>query len=306
MTDMTRSKIAIAAVYLSFALLEVALGRFLHRERATKRDVILDAVSALAVPLIIIPVILGLAPALTRWLLPGSQGALAWLPWWAKFAALLVFDDLTQYLWHRLSHSSALYPLHRAHHSAGYMSIRIVYRNNLIYYAMMPGLWLSGALIYFGMAEVYVVYAALKMSVIIAAHSSVAWDEPLYRNRFTAPLMWIVERVISTPSTHAAHHGLYADDGVTHYHGNYGNFLFLWDVLLGTAHITRRRPQDYGIEGLEPVALHRELLWPTPIHPIASSPLATSPGEPDAPAAQEGARPLEVQEKRSRSSPSSG
>ena len=41
--------------------------------------------------------------------------------------------------------------------------------------------------------------------------------------------MWVVERVISTPATHAAHHGFSESDGVTHYHGNFGNFLFLWE-----------------------------------------------------------------------------
>lgn len=60
------------------------------------------------------------------------------------------------------------------------------------------------------------------------------------------------------------HHGLHLSDGVTHYHGNYGNFLFLWDVLFGTAKITRRRPEAYGIEGLEPIPVANELLWPVP------------------------------------------
>ena len=43
---------------------------------------------------------------------------------------LLLVDDLTQYWWHRLSHSPLLWPLHRAHHSAEYMSIRVTFRNN--------------------------------------------------------------------------------------------------------------------------------------------------------------------------------
>ena len=61
-------------------------------------------------------------------------------------AILLVADDLTQYAWHRASHTPLLWPLHRAHHTAHYMSIRITYRNNFFYYLMMPGLWISGVL----------------------------------------------------------------------------------------------------------------------------------------------------------------
>jgi len=255
--------ISIAGMYLGFAGVELMLQRF-HPAASTSRDVVADGVSTIAVPLVIIPTILWLAPGLAEWIAPDSAGALAWLPWWAMLGLLLVGDDLTQYHWHRASHSSWLYPLHRAHHSARYMSVRIVYRNNLIYYALMPGLWISGMLIHWGLTEVYLGYAFIKMSVIIGAHSSVPWDAPLYRNRWTRPLMWVIERVISTPATHAAHHGLSESDGVTHYHGNFGNLLFVWDVLFGTAKITRRRPLDYGIERLQPVPLVRELLIPAP------------------------------------------
>ena len=68
--------------------------------------------------------------------------------------------------------------------------------------------------------------------------------------------------MISTPATHAAHHGLSAEDGITHYKGNYGNLLFLWDVLFGTAKITRRYPVSYGIEGLAPASWAAQLLHP--------------------------------------------
>jgi len=48
-----------------------------------------------------------------------------------------------------------LYKLHRPHHQAEYLSIRIVYRNNIFYYFLMPGLWFSGVLIYLGGGWVY-------------------------------------------------------------------------------------------------------------------------------------------------------
>jgi hypothetical protein len=160
---------------------------------------------------------------------------------------LLLADDLTQYLWHRLSHTSVLWPLHRAHHSAAYMSVRVVYRNNAFYSALMPGLWLSGALLYLGFGWVYAAYAIVKITVIIGAHSPVRWDRFLYRWPVLHPLAWLVERTISTPATHFAHHALVQGDGVGHYSGNYGNLLFLWDVIFGTALISRRYPQAYGL-----------------------------------------------------------
>ena len=51
-----------------------------------------------------------------------------------------------------------------------------------------------------------------------------------------------------------AHHGRHMDDGVTHYKGNYGNLLFFWDILFGTARITRKYLEHYGVENLAPVA----------------------------------------------------
>ena len=60
------------------------------------------------------------------------------------------------------------------------------------------------------------------------------------------PLAWVIERTITTPSTHFAHHGLTSEDGVSHPNGNFGNLLFLWDILFGTAKITRQYPTRFG------------------------------------------------------------
>ena len=163
------------------------------------------------------------------------------------FGLLLLGDDMLQYWWHRLSHSPAFWPLHRAHHTAHYMSARIIYRNNFFYYLAMPAIWMSGILVYLGLGPVYLVYIVLKLGVITGAHSSVRWDEPLYRIKALAPLMWLVQRTISTPTTHFAHHAMSNDDGIGHYKGNFGNLLFFWDVLFGTAHITQRYPAKVGL-----------------------------------------------------------
>jgi sterol desaturase/sphingolipid hydroxylase (fatty acid hydroxylase superfamily) len=142
------------------------------------------------------------------------------------------------------------------------MSVRLVYRNNIIYYAMMPSLWFAAALIYLGLGWFYAGYLVVKMLVIIGAHSDVKWDAPLYRIKWLSPLMWVVERTISTPATHHAHHGRHLSDPAVNYKGNYGNLLFFWDVLFGTAKITRTFPQSYGVENLPDATLGQQLLWP--------------------------------------------
>jgi sterol desaturase/sphingolipid hydroxylase (fatty acid hydroxylase superfamily) len=276
--DFEVAKVLVTTILVSFALLELVVGRF-WQEGAAPRDLAIEAVSTLTILLVVVPLIMEGGALLAGLFVADSEGMLAWLPWWAMLGILFVGDDMTQYWWHRASHSSWLYPLHRAHHSAPYMSVRLTYRNNLFYYLLMPGVWVSAVLVYWGFGAVYTVYIVAKLLVIIGAHSSVPWDAPLYRWRWSQPLMWVVERVISTPSTHSAHHGLYATDGVTHYKGNFGNFLFLWDVLFGTARITRRRPEAYGIEGLEPVPWYRELFVPAPMRWVEEgSPSASEAG----------------------------
>lgn len=260
---MPASTMAVIAVFLCFTLAELALTRFFSKPEQTRDDAIVEIVSSIILLGVTQPVILvGVDFALSRWL-PEMRGALAGINVLAGIALFLVLDDMTQYWWHRASHSTRwLYNLHRAHHDARYMSVRLVYRNNLFYYAMMPGIWLSAVLVYLGLGWIYAGYLVVKMTVIIAAHSDVAWDRPLYRIGWLSPVMWLVERTISTPSTHHAHHGRHAEDPAVHYKGNYGNLLFFWDVLFGTARITRSYPLSYGVENLPPSGFGQQLAWP--------------------------------------------
>ena len=139
--------VALAAIILGFAALEFASGR--HKSfQATPDDSKLEAFMFLSLLAVSQPLVFAVTGRLCALLMPEQRGAWAGLPWWAMTAILLVGDDLTQYAWHRLSHTPLLWPLHRAHHSAHYMSIRITYRNNFFYYLMMPGLWISGVLVY--------------------------------------------------------------------------------------------------------------------------------------------------------------
>ncbi len=260
---MPASTYAVIAIYLGFALLELVRSDLFTKSEQTRDDGIVEAVSMSMLLAVTQPTIV----LLTAWMMgqffPQSEGALANLNIFAAIALFLVLEDMTQYWWHRASHSFHwLYNLHRAHHNAKYMSVRLVYRNNIIYYAMMPGIWLAGVLLYLGLGWVYAGYLVVKMAVIIGAHSDVAWDKPLYEIKWLSPVMWVVERTISTPATHHAHHGRHADDPAVNYKGNYGNLLFLWDVLFGTAKITRSFPQSYGVENLAPATLGQQLLWP--------------------------------------------
>ncbi len=139
-----------------------------------------------------------------------------------------------------------MWKLHRPHHVVEEMGVLVTYRNAILYYALMPGIWLSALLVYLGMGYVYLFYLPIKLVIILGAHSETKWDRFLYKYRILSPLAWIIERTISTPSTHFAHHGLTAEDGVSHPNGNFGNLLFIWDIIFGTAKITRKYPTRFG------------------------------------------------------------
>lgn len=250
-------------ILLGFVALELRFTRFFHKPGQTRADAIVEAVSTAVLILITQPLALTGGAYIAGVFAPGAAGAIAGWSIAAKIGLLLICDDLMQYWLHRLSHTVPwLYKLHRPHHNAEYLSVRVVYRNNVFYYLLMPGLWLCGALVYLGIGWVYAAYLVVKMAVIISAHSDVRWDERLYAIEWLSPLMWVVERVISTPTTHGAHHGKHAADGITHYKGNFGNLLFVWDVVFGTAKITRRYPEKMGVENLEDTSAAEQLLWP--------------------------------------------
>jgi sterol desaturase/sphingolipid hydroxylase (fatty acid hydroxylase superfamily) len=260
---MAGSTIAILAIYFGFALLELWRSNLFGKDEQTRDDGIVEIISTGALLLLTQPLILFSAGALMGVIAPQWEGALGGISIFAAIALLLIFDDMTQYFWHRASHSFAwLYNLHRAHHNARYMSVRLVYRNNLFYYMIMPGIWFSGILIYLGLGWVYAGYIVVKLLVITGAHSDVAWDKPLYKIKWLSPVMWVVERTISTPATHHAHHGRHATDPAVQYKGNFGNLLFFWDVLFGTAKITRTNPLSSGVENLPQATLVQQLAWP--------------------------------------------
>jgi sterol desaturase/sphingolipid hydroxylase (fatty acid hydroxylase superfamily) len=254
---------AIVLIFAGFATAEFLRTDLFHKVGQSRKDGIVEAVSSLILLVFTQPFVLLCGGLLAAVVFPEQQNSLANWPLLGQIAMFLIFDDMMQYWQHRITHNIKwLYEFHRPHHDAEYMSIRIVYRNNLFYYLLMPGIWFSGALIYFGLGKVYAFYIVVKLLVICGAHSDLKWDRPLYKIAWLSPIMWVVERVISTPSTHSAHHGRHLADGVTHYKGNYGNLLFFWDVLFGTARITRKYPEKYGVENLEPVSASRQLLWP--------------------------------------------
>ena len=240
------SKLIPVLVLLILGIIE-SLGGLYFNDKRSKNDLTIELVCLTILPTLIQPTILAFVLFVMDLWFPFYEDYFinSFLLW--HILAFIIFDDLTQYLWHRFSHENTfMWKLHRPHHVVEEMGVLVTYRNSFLYYAFMPGIWFSAIFIFLGMTEVYLYYVPIKVSIILLAHSEIKWDRFLYKYKILHPLAWIVERTISTPCTHYAHHGLTAEDGVSNPNGNYGNLLFFWDVLFGTAKITRKYPTRFG------------------------------------------------------------
>jgi sterol desaturase/sphingolipid hydroxylase (fatty acid hydroxylase superfamily) len=240
------SKLIPVSVLLVLGIFE-AIGGLYFDDKRSKNDFTIELISLISLPTLIQPGIFLFILWFMGASFPGLEDYYLTSSLWWHIVAFLILDDLTQYWWHRLSHvNKKMWKLHRPHHVVEEMGVLVTYRNAVLYYAFMPGIWFSAVLIYLGMGYVYLFYLPIKLIVILLAHSETKWDKFLYRYKILSPLAWIIERTISTPSTHFAHHGLTAEDGVSHPNGNYGNLLFFWDIIFGTAKITRKYPSKFG------------------------------------------------------------
>ncbi len=256
------SKLIPAAVLLILGILE-ALGGLYFSGKRSKTDYTIELVSLATLPTLIQPGIFLVTFFGMNFFLPNLENYFINLHFMWQIVTFLILDDMVQYWWHRWSHTNmTMWKLHRPHHVVEEMGVLVTYRNAILYYALMPGIWFSGILIYLGMGYVYIFYVTVKLIVILLAHSETKWDRFLYRYKVLHPLAWIIERTISTPSTHFAHHGLTAEDGISHPNGNFGNLLFFWDILFGTAKITRKYPETFGAWNQIKEPWYIQLLFP--------------------------------------------
>ncbi len=256
------SKLIPTVFLLVLGVIEAFGGLYLDDDR-TKDDFTIELVSLVTLPTLIQPAILLTCFMVFPLVVPDLADYFLDYSYWWHILAFLVFDDLTQYWWHRISHHYPLmWKLHRPHHVVEEMGVLVTYRNATLYYALLPGIWFSALLIYLGMGYVYLFYLPVKLVVILLAHSETKWDRFLFKYPVLHPIAWVIERTISTPSTHFAHHGLTAEDGVSHPNGNFGNLLFIWDIIFGTAKITRKYPTKFGAWNQMKEPWYVQLLFP--------------------------------------------
>lgn len=259
---------------LLLGVVEFLFGLY-DRDRWTGNERITD-IACFAFPLLVLrPFITYFGLKLLPLVLPNLKYIFAWVPFWWGFFIICVADDLTQYWYHRLHHQLPwLWRFHRTHHSAPYMGMSMASRQNIFYTVFFSQIYVTSVLVYLGLGASAILVQTIKSAITTMAHSAIPWDKPFYKYKVLHPIAWVLERLISTPATHHAHHATTTDDGVGYYKGNFGNMFFLWDVIFGTAHISRQYPAAFGISHYEGDPWYAQVLWPVFKSNIPGSELA--------------------------------
>lgn len=208
-----------------------------------------------------------LAGALVATLWPTQAGTLSGTPFWLAFPLIFFTEEFLHYWIHRYAHEWRwLWKLHRTHHSAQHLNLSTLYRFNLFWVFLLPQSWMGAFCFYLGLGEPFAAAVLVTYLVNVLTHTSFRWDIWLReRSPWAAPLWCLIERTITLPDTHHAHH---AYGKSAHPNGNYAVTVFLYDVLFGTAKIPRQRQQHYGLPISARLHWAEELFWPMVRKPL--------------------------------------
>lgn len=249
--------IVVTSVLVSFGIMEALTGVYINSKRR-KDDWIIDIVSVAQLAILIKPSIILLTSILMSWLFSNSYSALSHLPVWVGVLIIIIPDEFLHYWYHRKGHEwKWLWSIHKTHHTSPEMNIGVSYRENWLWFVLMPNLWYAAAMVYFGLGKAYIISTMIIGVIDVITHTNIKWDKFLYKYKILKPFTWVLERIITLPNTHHAHHGI---DEHSAPMGNYATTLFIYDVIFGTSHFPSRYPTIYGIEN-DPKDSWDKQLW---------------------------------------------
>ena len=258
--DNTFAMQIIMVAFSAFLIIEIFSGEYKNKEIWSMKELGINILSFLnfqGVRVLLLVVV--------SWLLytlfPAGEGFMADWPFWPVFMCYLLVEEYIHYWVHRLAHEIPwLWRFHKPHHTANVVNLTVTARENWIWFLLVPNAWLGALLVWGGQMEAAMIGMAIKGCSEWMVHSSVRWDLALQKNRISRPLMWVLERIITLPDTHHVHHGLGKYGNAM---GNYGSFLFVFDVLHGTGTIPHQRQERFGLpEGVYQEPWYEQLWWP--------------------------------------------
>jgi sterol desaturase/sphingolipid hydroxylase (fatty acid hydroxylase superfamily) len=253
-------------------LFEIVGGQ--HRWNRSTLKGSLFALTGIAAHTVVAAPIVGIVLSFVfNYLFPHSTNLLVGTAFWLAFPIYFVVEEFCHYWLHRWSHEKRwLWKLHRTHHSAAQLNTLVLYRYNIFWTALLPQAWFGAIALHLGLTEVFIAGTLITFSVNVLTHTSYRWDLALRKLPLLNPLFNVLEKIVTLPDTHHAHHGLGKN---AHARGNYAVTIFLFDVLLGTAKIPRARQEKFGLPAQ--FDWREELFWPLVRKGIVRPPRDTGP-----------------------------
>jgi sterol desaturase/sphingolipid hydroxylase (fatty acid hydroxylase superfamily) len=256
--------------FIVMYLVEVLAGKMKNAARP-KRDAIFTLFGMFGqsmVPGVIIGTLAGMAMLA---LFPAQSGSFAGSSLWLTAFILFAAMEFFHYVIHRYAHEWRwMWKLHRTHHSGMDMNVGLLYRYNIFWLFLLPQPWFGAFALYTGMYEAYAIAIFATYSVNVLTHTAFRWDLYLRAKApWSEPLWWLIERVITLPDTHHAHH---AYGKGAHPNGNYAVSLFIYDVIFGTAKIPNQRQSKFGLPISPRLHWAEEMFWPAIKKPLLPKP----------------------------------
>ncbi len=159
---------------------------------------------------------------------------------WVLILLGLILLDLSDYLFHRISHHSRfLWRLHAVHHSDIRLDISTTLRGHP-FELIVSNFWKFGIALLLGVPIWVIGFREIFIfPFIFLQHANV---------KLPARLEKALGYVLITPVIHRLHHSINREE----HDSNYGEFLIIWDKLFGSFRIPESlRPEKYGVKNLE-------------------------------------------------------
>lgn len=265
-TRLTFLLIMISAWILSMAA-EVSAGRVQQSHRPG-RDLLFNVAAFFTQPIMTGVIVAAIGAFILKAFFPGQADAYSHLQFWQVFIPIFLLNEFCHYWVHRKAHEWRwLWKLHRTHHSGMDMNATLIYRYNVFWPLLTPQTWIGTVAMYFGQTEAFLLAATITYLVNVGTHVSFRWDLVL-RDKLprTAPFWWLLERVITLPDAHQAHHAYGSEQA--HPNGNYAVTIFFYDILFGTAKLPNKRQLHFGLPMSPRLHWAEELLWPLVKRPL--------------------------------------
>jgi len=156
-------------------------------------------------------------------------------PWWLQLPLAIGIGDLGAYWVHRACHRfPLLWRVHAMHHSSERLHAFAGARNHPLNAVLAHGAQVLGITILGAPVEIIALASVVTGVHGILQHANV--------DLRYGPLNW----VFATADLHRWHHSTVRGESDT----NFGNTLAVWDVVFGTRHTPKGRPEAVGLGGL--------------------------------------------------------